>query len=325
VPAVTADASVDVRVNSRSPLRQHVGFKCNGSSAACDRRYDHVTFAATHNSFARFGQFSRPNQLRTIPERLAMGIRGLMLDVYRAYGELRLCHEECDSPSGYISFAHTLADIKRFLDAERHEIVTLIFQSQVPPRELATAFSGAGLLPYLYDHNGTAWPTLRQMIGANRRLVVFVSNLSSEDGGLFPPPANELGPTGAHRDYRWLHSEWRLASENPYSYASRASFGAGHPAYCAVERGSGEGLFILNHFISPASYVTASEVNGIESLVGGARYCRRKRGRWPNCLVVDYENCDSQHTCGIARGHSGVPDVVRAAAVINESLFDGDR
>ena len=54
---------------------------CNGSAANCQRRYDQVTFAATHNAFsyAAGGPVSYlfPNQDQPIADQLSRGIRGL--------------------------------------------------------------------------------------------------------------------------------------------------------------------------------------------------------------------------------------------------------
>jgi hypothetical protein len=287
---------------------------CNGSTFLCDFRYDQVTFPATHNSFAKYSwdgsapKFAVPNQFRTIPEQLDAGIRGMMLDLYYAYDELRLCHEQCDSLSGYITFSDTLAEIKNFLEANRYEVLTLIFENHVTAQQMAEAFEQAGLSEYLYVPDSDTWPTLGEMIAIDQRLVVLVQWL---------PEGFAEWENGAVPGYPWMLGEMEVGFETPYDYYFKHHMGQGHPYYCSIGLGTGQ-LFIQNHFIKAPSYVTADEVNSYDFLLKSMKYCREQRGRWANFIVVDFENCDSQYTCQGFGGHDGPSDVVHAAFTANE-------
>src|SRR5262249_16654970 len=156
---------------------------------------------------------------------------------------------------------------------------------------------------------------LREMIASNQRLVVLTSNLG----------AGEVGCNGAHPSYPWLHSEWSVAFETPYTYNVLRDVGRGNPNYCRTDRGdsaSANTLSILNNFDTPPSYITAADVNGYTKVLDSAQYCHDIRAdhRWPNFIAVDFENCDDQYTCTIARGHDGIPDIVLAANAINASF-----
>ena len=266
---------------------QAAPMKCNGFEYLCDRRYDQVAYATNHNAHSIWPNIRVFwNQDRSLPDQLADGIRGMMLDVYSDGGG-QLCHARC--ANGYISLSDGLGEIKNFLGANRNEVVTLIFESYMYPRDLVDAFRAADLERYAYTYNGSRWPTLREMITSNKRLVVFVNNLEKEDGsGVLYHPLDPV--SGGFVGAPWLHSQWRHGSETPYSYSSLSGFGADNPGYCAVDRGVTNGLFVLNHFITPANALAAAAVNRSGFLQPSARYCQALRNRLPNFVTVDFYN-----------------------------------
>ena len=74
------------------------GTACNGADALCDRPYDQVAYAMTHNGFANEAdRFAPPNHFNTMTQQLEDGIRGLMLDVHTdtVTGLTSLCHGAC--------------------------------------------------------------------------------------------------------------------------------------------------------------------------------------------------------------------------------------
>src|SRR5262245_15022023 len=95
VDAVTApDAPADSAAgDDASPPDTQASLACNGAAALCDRRYDEITFATTHNGMSASAEgWTHPDQRYGIARQLADGIRALMLDVHTFEGAPTLCH-----------------------------------------------------------------------------------------------------------------------------------------------------------------------------------------------------------------------------------------
>src|SRR5690606_38610856 len=106
---------------------------CNGASELCERRYDEVTFAMTHNAHAvlgaglGIGAAAATNQTKAVYQQLRDGIRGMMIDVGRHDGEIWLCHGGCGI-SRFVPLSDFLVTVRRFLDANPSETLTLIVE-----------------------------------------------------------------------------------------------------------------------------------------------------------------------------------------------------
>ena len=107
--------------------------RCNGMKRLCDRHFDQVVLAGTHNAMsAESLGFQFPNQTVGIPGQLDGGIRALLLDTH--YGRLQpdgtvrtdddgsvtqgvsgtyLCHELCEI--GATKLAPALRQIRKWL------------------------------------------------------------------------------------------------------------------------------------------------------------------------------------------------------------------
>ena len=163
---------------------------CNNSPLLCDRQYNHIAYLGTHNSpFVRdYPQNAQvgANQDVNTTESLSAGVRLLTAPVRFDKGNLYLCHGPCWlSKQG--SLSHWLLTIKEWLDANPNEIVTLVLNnkddvhveffdrdfrlvdmhtySYIPPASSATGMA--------------AWPTLRQLIENDTRLVTFIQGPQS--------------------------------------------------------------------------------------------------------------------------------------------------
>jgi hypothetical protein len=243
---------------------------CNGAAALCDRRYDQVVYPTTHNSFSTVvGNFGAANQGPDMPTQLADGVRGLMLDAHyftddAGMQDTFLCHGVCEI--GAQPLADGLAQIRAFLDAHRAEVVTIIFESYVSAADTERAFARAGLSRYLVPHAaGAPWPTLRELIERDQRLVVF-----TDSGG------------GA---YAWYLDEFTFCWENPYQNATPSDF------RCNANRGAQTNdLFVLNHFLEAAlpTLANAELVNFNPGFIDHAQTCQQQTGRLPNFPTVDF-------------------------------------
>lgn len=238
---------------------------CNGSPALCDRPFDQVSFATTHNGMSNRDEgWVVPNQEHGIRQQLADGIRGLMLDTHDVDGVAHLCHGVCEL--GKLPLVEGLARIREFLACHPREIVTIIFESYITPEATAKAFEDAGLLPYLHTQPvGAPWPTLAELTASGAQLVVFT------DQGAGAPA--------------WYMDQWAHAFQNPYHAESKEELS------CDVDRGSGDSpLFVMNHFLTKpvATPELAALVNEDPFFRGQAEKCRTERGKLPTFVTVDF-------------------------------------
>ena len=241
---------------------------CNGQSSWCERPYNELAYATTHNSMSNEAEgWIAPNQRHNILTQLKDGIRALMIDTHYKTNKGKelptLCHGSC--MFGSKPLAEALVELEAFLRCNPNEVVTLIIEAYVSPEDTVAAFEAAGLTKYTYSHTrGQAWPTLGKMIADNRRLVV----LSDESG---------------HAD--WYMDVWAHAFETPFSVSSPEDL------KCVKNRGEDDNaLFILNHFLTTltASEQMADKVNQNPFFITRAKECQDHFGQMPNFLTADF-------------------------------------
>ena len=186
-----------------------------------------------------------------------------------------LCHTFCEI--GSTPLADVLDDIHDFLVTHPAEVLVIINQDAVTPQDFVAALDTAGLAGYALEPppRGSAWPTLREMIEQDRRLVVLAEN-----------------EAGAAPWYQLVYD--RLTQETPFMFASTTELTdpARVPASCRPNRGpAGAPLFLVNHWINTDPLPrpgNAATVNAYDALLRRARTCARERGRRPNLLAVDF-------------------------------------
>jgi uncharacterized membrane protein HdeD (DUF308 family) len=176
-----------------------------------------------------------------------------------------LCHGFCEL--GARPLVDALREIRDFLVANPGEVLLIVIEDYVPPAEIARAFVESGLVDFVYKGKpGPPWPTLRQMIAANERVLVTAEN--------------ETG------DVAWLHEAYDSTQETPYHFESPAEFS------CEANRGGdGKSFFLMNHWIdtTPAPRPSnAAIVNQKDYILARARECEKQRGHRPTILAVDF-------------------------------------
>jgi hypothetical protein len=202
--------------------------------------------------------------------------------------EIFLCHSFCEL--GAVTLASALQDLRSFLISNPGDVVTVVNQDEgVSPQDIERAVRRAGLLDLVYRGRLGPFPTLRQMVDSDQRLVVMAEN----DAGTIP----------------WYHLAYEaVLQETPFRFTRAAELTdpARLPASCRPERGPASApLFLVNHWIDTSPVPRASiaaEVNARDVLLRRARLCERIRHRLPNLIAVDFYR----------RG-----DVVGAARVLN--------
>lgn len=239
---------------------------CNGAPALCQRRYDEVAYLTTHNAMSSADDgWAFPNQSHDVPTQLADGVRALMLDTHVWNDGVYLCHSICEVGNQLLTDG--LAEIGAFLDAHPREVVTIIFESYISAGQAEAAFAASGLLDQVHSQPlGEPWPTLAEMIAADRRLVVF----TDRDGWTLP----------------WYQDVWAHTWETDWSVDPGEAFD------CVKNRGSYDNeLLILNHFVTGAwgaLDTLAAEANAYDVLWAHAQDCVTAEGRSPNFVTLDF-------------------------------------
>lgn len=265
------------------PILQNT-VECNGSMKLCDKAYNEVVFACTHNAYnypTEEANFILPNQGRSIEQQLNDGIRAFMLDLYYADENIEsdtsanqttqtIWMYHSLSIAGFVSLKNELELIHEFLQRKPNEVVTLILESYVDYKHFEQIIFETGLDTFLYSPaTFGAWLSLQEMIDSNQRLVILTDR------------KEEVAPN-------WYIYLWDAAFETHFSNKARGDFS------CAVNRGNkNNDLFILNHFITHQNIGTglidsAKIINQYDYLLNRAFECESDLGKTPNFITIDF-------------------------------------
>jgi hypothetical protein len=259
---------------------------CNGHLSLCDKRFDEVAYATTHNSMSnKDDDWVAPNQIHNISTQLADGVRGFMLDAYYYEDDTWLCHGDC--VFGRKKLSEGLAEFTAFLASHPNVVLTIIFESYISSADTETAFTTAGLLDYVHTQTpGEPWPTLDAMIASGHRLVVFTDNPDDGPG--------------------WYHDVWEYCWDTSWHVTTLEDF------VCDIGRGSQDNsLFILNHMLYGSfdlpSQSQAEIANANPFFLERATGCQQETGRLPNFVTVDFYSIGDlfevvDHLNGVAPG-----------------------
>ena len=183
--------------------------------------------------------------------------------------EIFLCHAFCEV--GATRALEALEGVHRFLVAHPEEVLILSIEDDTEAADTAKLIRDSGLIREVYrGPANTPWPTLRELIERNERVLVLIEN---EPG-----------------DEPWMHKQSEVMQETPYHFGTAAALGADDS--CRPNRGGTAGsLLLVNHWVdtSPAPRTTiAAEVNAPGFLLPRLARCRAERGLVPNVVAVDF-------------------------------------
>jgi hypothetical protein len=313
-PAVAVTGGLAVVLVVATPLvtiavvRPSAERACNGHVELCDRPYNDVVFAATHNAMSSPDVVRLwPEQDDNLSEQLDAGVRALLIDTHywlpvRSPSDLINVQQAVDAAEpllprsvanalyptlgtlrngrdgtylchlqcafGAIPFRDGMVTVRQFLEANPDEIVTLIIQDAISNVDTEAAMHAAGLDPYLYQPR------------ANHTWPTLGQMIDT--GQRLVVFAEEAGPPPP-----WYANAFEEMQETPYTVSSATAF------TCAPNRGRADApLFLLNHWVArvPPDRVNASLVNTRAVLVARARQCENQRGLRPNFIAVDFSN-----------------------------------
>jgi hypothetical protein len=185
-----------------------------------------------------------------------------------------LCHAFCEL--GATPLESALDALRDFLVAHPDEVVVIINQDYVTPEDFVMAVKDAGVEHLVYrGPTSGGWPTLRQMIDRNQR-VLFLAE-------------NHAGAAS------WYHLAYqRITEETPYAFSKvrQLTDPADLAASCKPNRGPAEApLFLVNHWITtdPVPLPSnAAKVNEYGTLLKRTRECQRLRHHLPNLVAVNF-------------------------------------
>jgi MFS family permease len=196
----------------------------------------------------------------------AMRIRDRLVGEKEGKRNIYLCHGFCEL--GAEQFIPMLQQVRDFLVINPDEVITFVIQDEgVIPKDIEKSFNESGLIDFVYRGKvSSPWPTLRNMISNDQRVMVFAENNS----------------TGVP----WYHLAYEAMQETPYKFHRPDEFS------CKPNRGtSSASLFLINHWIetAPAPKPSNAEiVNAYDVLLKRAQQCQRERHMLPNLLAVDF-------------------------------------
>lgn len=163
---------------------------CNNSPDLCSRTYDSITHLGAHDSpFVRDAttDFSvSGNQFYNSTVQLNSGVRLLSAQIHKSNGNIHLCHSSCDLLDAGI-LSTWLREVKEWLDNHPRDVVTLLLVNadDFTAQDLHEHFSAAEIVDYSYvppskSSAPASWPTLSDLIAAEKRLLTFVASIQPD-------------------------------------------------------------------------------------------------------------------------------------------------
>ncbi|MGI9603192.1 MAG: hypothetical protein ACR2QE_14995 [Acidimicrobiales bacterium] len=287
------------------------GQDCNGSTALCDRPFDEVLMAATHNSNAAAADgFVLGYQSVGIVPQLESGIRGLLIDVYFGLDN-----------GGDV----TVTDRAPLTPSEREQLVLEVGEAAVASAEatvaanelsggrrdlfLCHAFCEIGAKPFaeelrlvksfLDDHPNEVITIIIQDEGPQPDDIAgafeesgLIDLVYAHQPGQPWPTLTEMIEAGTRvfvsaenvsGQYPWYHDAFTLVQDTAFSYSTVAEF------ECGLNRGSSESpILLINHWLNPVSPTASDEANAAAVINDRLDRCTAERGQAVNLIAVDY-------------------------------------
>ncbi|MEC9090161.1 MAG: hypothetical protein VYC11_02210 [Candidatus Thermoplasmatota archaeon] len=275
VSQIPVTESPSISADNQSP--------CNGSVENCDKEYTNVTFPETHNAHSSLDEgfiVQSANHRLNLSQQWDAGFRAFMLDIHHSKfsnssENASFCHGSYDigfHPCAYgsINAIELLSTIHEKMNSTPNDVVTLLLEVYVPYSHISFVLNASGLIEHSHVQTlGQSWPTLQEMVDAEKNLVVFIEG-------------------SADSDYPFLHD----FTEHGWT----TSYGLGKIAdmTCDVFRGdSAQPVWHMNNWLSNeqtglSDYARAPIVNHYDFLINRSIDCWEQHGVRPTFIAVDW-------------------------------------
>jgi hypothetical protein len=195
----------------------------------------------------------------------AMRIRNRLTGKETGERDIYMCHGFCEL--GAVKLVSVLSDMRDFLVANPGEVLVVVIQDEsVKAEDIQRCFEQSGLIDFVYKGPQGPWPTLREMVDTDQRVVVMTENLRA--------------------GIPWCRNAFDILQETPYTFHDPTQF-SNKP-----NRGGPKGtLYLMNHWIesTPSPKPTnARIVNAHDFLLKRIRAFYKERGHLPNLVAVDF-------------------------------------
>lgn len=237
--------------------------------ADSNKRFNEVTFLATHNAYnTRADRYRLPNQAVSVADQLKAGVRGLLFDVYENEDSLFQYHRHKFLRKK--PFHEGLNAVRTFLKEDSTAIVTLILECYTSVDKIERELRATGLYDFLFwKDSRNLWPTINEMLQSNQRLVIFTNR-------------NDASP----------EQTWYL-SDNEWTTATHYSnFRIKKLSSDLLMEHRADGIFLMNHFVyswlGTGSRRKARKINTPERIQTRIDEIEARYGRTVNFVAVDY-------------------------------------
>ena len=234
---------------------------CNGLSNLCSVKVTDTYFAMVHNAMSAVenGFIIAANHIDDpLIEALDAGYRGLSLDICNCGGELQLCHgnDITGCGVGQVDPLQAFTEINTWISANPNNVVMISLQIN---EDAGDAISLAmiqellqqvpdGFSDRLYDHwpIGSVWPTLGELIEANKQVLFFYFQ----------------GPNGTGDHVAGLNYWYDSVMATDWQWESVAQIQSTLLANCTMTRG----LSSTRDFAIIEAFVTLKSLFGLQFL-----------------------------------------------------------
>jgi hypothetical protein len=305
---VTAPASAPMATESPTNAPTTPGYQaCNGYESLCDFPVNSVLFATLHNAIASqedgFAIF--PNQALKLETALESGWRGVNFDIGKcsAFSDqpVRLVHGVCTL--GTRDPLEVFSNILTFLQNNPNEVLLMPLQIDNSLDGGAITFNEIyavlqqvnGLTNILYQHPGvgTPWPTLRELIAANTRILLFFYNGDTSCAELSDCPPG-------------FHDWFTYAGETAFEFSTVDEI-RDTASSCLITRGSQGALdfFGINIFTVLPSSDTCEVINAADFVQAHLENCTQFNSPLqPSLVFVDFWNIGNVQS--VVSTHNGL-------------------
>ncbi|KHN05834.1 PI-PLC X domain-containing protein, partial [Glycine soja] len=248
-----------------------------------DLPFNQYSWLTTHNSFAWRGVNSSigfpilgiMNQEDSITDQLKNGVRGLTLDMNDYKDDIWLCQGPCSKYTAFLPAIYVLREVRAFLKTHPTQIITIFIEDHVTSRNgVNKVFNGAGLRRFWFPASkmpkyGGDWPTVKEMIRRNHRLIVFTSNATKE----------------AREGIAYV---WNYVVENQYGHDGMKGGSCSNRVESLPMNTTTKSLVLMNYFRNVQNSKEVCRDNS-SPLISMMNMCFMVAGnRWPNYVAVDF-------------------------------------